>query len=99
MCLVVAMFAWQATLALGGSIDTPLNLYVVINLRARAEAAAATIVRRVRHKYCDWLNHRRRQGHVLPPPAYVFTFENRGSLPRVNLPAVPARISAAAGGL
>jgi hypothetical protein len=68
----------------GDSIDTPLNLYVFINLRERPEAAAATVFRRVRYKYCDWLNYRRRQGHALPPPAYVFTFENTGSLPHVN---------------
>lgn len=68
----------------GASIDMPPNRYVVINLRERPEAAAATIFQRVRHKFCDWLNYRRRQGHDMPPPAYVFAFENTGSLPHVN---------------
>ena len=80
MCLVVAMFAWQATLALWRQYrHAPPNLYVVINLRERPEAAAATIVRRVRHKYCDWLNYRRRQGHVLRKRELTTAMDQRRS--------------------
>ena len=68
----------------GDNIGTPPNLYVVINLRERPEAATAAIFQRIRHKYCDWLNYQRKLGHAVPPPAYVFTFENTGCVPHVN---------------
>jgi len=71
-----------------------LNVYVVINLRDRAEQSAATAFERIRHKYRDWLAHHSRKLGARLPPLYVFTFEAPG-VPHVNWALrIPPRLHA-----
>lgn len=56
--------------------DTPLNTYVVINLRESECGATATIFRAIRHKFRDWLAYRRRKYPALPAVAYVYALES-----------------------
>lgn len=61
-----------------------LNSYVVIQLRERDAASAATIFTGIRHRYRDFLSYRRRSGLFVPPPAYVYTMENPHGTVHVN---------------
>lgn len=63
---------------------TPLNTYVVINLRKQAGEEATYIFEAIRHKYRDWLAHLRKKGGASVTPTYVFAFENPADLPHVN---------------
>lgn len=63
---------------------TPLNLYVVINLREGSAASAATIFASIRHKYRDWLTHHRNKGRPVTRPVYAFSFENPNGMTHVN---------------
>ena len=68
------------------AIGTPLNLYVVLNLRENVGKGAATIFADIRHRYRDWLSYiSRKQSDVLARPAYIYTLENPGDVhPHAN---------------
>lgn len=63
---------------------TPLNTYVVINLRHQAGEEATRVFEVIRHKYRDWLTYLRSKGTANVAPTYVFAFENPEDLPHVN---------------
>jgi hypothetical protein len=64
--------------------QTPLNTYVVINLRHQAGEEATRVFEVIRHKYRDWLAYLRKKGVAKVAPTYVFAFENPDDLPHVN---------------
>jgi hypothetical protein len=66
------------------TVSRPLNTYVVINMREEARASSATIFCLIRHKYRDWLTHRRRTGGQSCVPTYIYAFENTKDQPHVN---------------
>lgn len=66
-------------------IGMPLNRYVVINLRDTPEQGATSAFTRIRHKYRDWLDYRRKRDGEDYVPAYVYAHENPDdSFPHAN---------------
>lgn len=61
----------------------PLNVIVVLHLHETEAQSAATIFRKIRHKYRDWLVYACKAAGIRLAPMYVYSFEAPGS-PHVN---------------
>lgn len=65
---------------------TPMNQYVVINLRETSKTSAAMVFADIRHRYRDWLYYIRktRPEILVASPIYTYTLENPSDNPHVN---------------
>lgn len=68
------------------AIGRPLNTYIVIRLHETDAACAATLFKRIRHKFRDWLQYNSKAaGLPATSPDYIFAFENPAETqPHVN---------------
>jgi len=67
-------------------IGTPLNLYVVVNLRGTDSQSTATIFSEIRHRFRDWLYYKRHtKSEIGLKPSYIYALENpRDQHPHAN---------------
>lgn len=65
------------------TIGVPLNVIVVLHLHETDAQSPASIFRKVRHKYRDWLIDARRASGARSAPMYVYSFEAHTN-PHVN---------------
>ena len=55
---------------------TELTHFLVINLKDTIQQSAYTAVKKLFHKFGDWLAYKRKKGHTTARPTYAYTLEN-----------------------